>query len=73
MQGYRAGGWACFAAAVISFLIALVRLKGMGIVEGQRQEESSSRVGEIIDIRGESKITVGDVESERGVDDAAVC
>ncbi|KAJ6455296.1 major facilitator superfamily domain-containing protein [Mycena vitilis] len=34
MVGFRAGGWACFAAALVSFCIALVRLRGMGIVKG---------------------------------------
>lgn len=40
MVGFRAAGWACFAAAVISFVIALVRLRGMGIVGGDKVDES---------------------------------
>ncbi|KAJ6535086.1 major facilitator superfamily domain-containing protein [Mycena capillaripes] len=39
MVGFRAAGWACFAAALVSFCIALLRLKGMGIVKGRTSDE----------------------------------
>lgn len=35
MVGFRAAGWTCFAAALLSFIIALVGLRGIGIV-GQK-------------------------------------
>jgi hypothetical protein len=37
MVGFRAAGWTCFAAAVLAFLIALVGLRGIGIV-GQKKK-----------------------------------
>lgn len=36
MAGFRAAGWTSFAAALLSFLIALVGLRGIGVV-GQRK------------------------------------
>lgn len=32
MVGFRAGAWSLFAAAVISFAIALIGLRGIGII-----------------------------------------
>ncbi|KAJ6482010.1 major facilitator superfamily domain-containing protein [Mycena sanguinolenta] len=39
MAGFRAAGWACFAAALFSFCIALLRLRRMGIVGRYASDE----------------------------------
>jgi len=38
MVGFRAAGWTCFAAALLSFLISIVGLRGIGVV-GQRKDQ----------------------------------
>ncbi|KAJ6601340.1 major facilitator superfamily domain-containing protein [Mycena vulgaris] len=38
MVGFRAAGWTCFAVAVLSFVIALFGLRGIGII-GQKDEK----------------------------------
>ncbi|KAH8827157.1 major facilitator superfamily domain-containing protein [Flagelloscypha sp. PMI_526] len=42
MFGFRAAGWACFAAGVISVIFIVGGLRGMGIV-GHRDESNSSK------------------------------
>jgi hypothetical protein len=42
MTGFRAAGWTCFAAAVVSFLIGLVGLRGIGIVGTKRTDDDGS-------------------------------
>jgi hypothetical protein len=37
MVGFRAAGWTCFAAAVLSFGIALIGLRGIGVI-GRKPE-----------------------------------
>jgi hypothetical protein len=43
MVGFRVAAWACFAAALLSFLIGLVGLRGIGIV-GQKEVPPSLEV-----------------------------
>jgi hypothetical protein len=37
MVGFRAAGWTCFAAAVLSFGIALIGLRGIGVIGRKRE------------------------------------
>ncbi|KAJ6588750.1 major facilitator superfamily domain-containing protein [Mycena capillaripes] len=45
MAGFRAAGWTCFAAAVVSFIIAVFGLRGIGIL-GHKPERSERRAVE---------------------------
>ncbi|KAJ7729261.1 major facilitator superfamily domain-containing protein [Mycena maculata] len=45
MVGFRAAGWTCFAASVISFVIGVVGLRGIGII-GHKAEKPVTGGGE---------------------------
>ncbi|KAJ7682956.1 major facilitator superfamily domain-containing protein [Mycena rosella] len=44
MVGFRAAGWTCFAVSVLSLMIALFGLRGVGII-GQKEEKAEGGSG----------------------------
>ncbi|KAJ6474476.1 major facilitator superfamily [Mycena vitilis] len=45
MAGFRAGAWSLFGAAILSFVIALIGLRGIGII-GQSSDNSKSEISD---------------------------
>ncbi|KZP16508.1 MFS general substrate transporter [Athelia psychrophila] len=60
MVGFRAAGWTCFAAGVVSVLIGVVGLRGMGIVGSVPNGSTDSSVIELKDV-GAEKVADGSV------------
>ncbi|KAJ7666801.1 major facilitator superfamily domain-containing protein [Mycena polygramma] len=48
LVGFRAGAWSLFAAAAVSFFIALVGLRGIGIIGSAQEEEEAPKQAEAL-------------------------
>ncbi|KAJ7607813.1 major facilitator superfamily [Mycena polygramma] len=48
LVGFRAGAWSLFAAAAVSFFIALVGLRGIGIIGFEQEEEEAPKQAEAL-------------------------
>lgn len=51
MYGLRAAGWTCGGAIVISFIIGLIWLRGLGIV-GSKEESLEEATGDVMEEKG---------------------
>lgn len=68
MPGFRAAAWMCLGASALSFVIALVRLRGMGVVgalkdeqddgQGQGQPELSLTLGAVEEVKAHAPVPV---------------
>lgn len=67
MVGFRAAGWTCFAAGVVSLIIAAVGLWGTGIVgEARKEDEKEDGVKVSSDNSAGSSVTeFGEEEGQK--------
>lgn len=56
MPGFRAAAWLCLGASALSFVIALVRLRGMGVVGALKDEQDDGQG------QGRPELSLGAVE-----------
>ena len=67
MAGYRAAGWTCCGTLVLSLLVAIVGMRGMGIVgqnkhEAAPSEKSSHGAIELTDLESGGRASLQDID-----------